>query len=55
MGFNLLFAGLDALDPHGLAFPHDEAQIPTFWREFFVSVHIVATIGYARSHDVEDL
>ena len=52
LGFNLLFAGLYALDPHGLAVPHDAVQTATFWRDFFFSVHTVATIGYGNVYPV---
>lgn len=52
MGFNLLFAGFYALDPNGLIAPHDGAAISTFWRDFFFSVHTVATIGYGNVYPV---
>jgi inward rectifier potassium channel len=52
MVFNLAFAGLYAFDPQGLALPHDEVIAPTFWRDFFFSVHTVATIGYGNVYPV---
>jgi inward rectifier potassium channel len=50
--FNLVFAALYGLDPQGLAVPHDGAQVPMFWRDFFFSVHTVATIGYGNVYPV---
>jgi inward rectifier potassium channel len=50
--FNLLFAALYRLDPEGLAVPHEGAQVPLFWRDFFFSVHTVATIGYGNVYPV---
>jgi len=50
--FNLAFAGLYRLDPAGLAVPHDAAPVPLFWRDFFFSVHTVATIGYGNVYPV---
>ena len=32
--FNLAFAGLYAMDPDGLAVPHDAVKLPLFWRQF---------------------
>lgn len=52
LAFNLCFAALYALDPAGLAMPHDEAAIRTLWRDFFFSVHTVATIGYGNVYPV---
>ncbi len=52
MGFNLTFAGLYALDPAGLARPAEGADLPVFWRDFFFSVHTVATIGYGNVYPV---
>ena len=52
MSFNLVFAGLYALDPAGLATPHDGVILPAFWRDFFFSVHTVATIGYGNVYPV---
>ena len=46
--FNLAFAGLFHLDPAGLSIADNEPGIPRFWREFFFSVHTVATIGYGN-------
>ena len=50
--FNLVFAGLYRLDPGGLAVPHDAAPVPLFWRDFFFSVHTVATIGYGNVYPI---
>ena len=52
VGFNLAFAGLYALDPAGLALPSHVTAIPLFWRDFFFSVHTVATIGYGNVYPV---
>lgn len=52
LGFNLLFAALYRIDPTGLAVPHDAAPVPLFWRDFFFSVHTVATIGYGNVYPV---
>ena len=52
LAFNLLFAGLYRLDPDGLALPHDVAQVSLFWRDFFFSVHTVATIGYGNIYPI---
>ncbi len=50
--FNLIFAALYRLDPTGLAVPHDAAPVPLFWRDFFFSVHTVATIGYGNVYPI---
>ena len=52
LGFNLLFALLFGLDPNGLAVSGDMARMPWFWRDFFFSVHSVATIGYGNIYPV---
>ncbi len=52
MGFNLVFAGLYRLDQAGLAVAHDTMEMPLFWRDFFFSVHTVATIGYGNVYPV---
>jgi inward rectifier potassium channel len=52
VGFNLIFAVLFRLDPTGLAVPHDASQVSLFWRDFFFSVHTVATIGYGNVYPV---
>ncbi len=52
VAFNLAFAGLYRFDPAGLALPHDAAPVPLFWRDFFFSVHTVATIGYGNVYPV---
>ncbi len=46
--FNLVFAGLFWLEPAGLSVPHDHGEMPRYWRDFFFSVHTVATIGYGN-------
>ena len=48
LGFNLTFAALYRLDPAGLALESTNSAIPLFWRDFFFSVHTVATIGYGN-------
>jgi len=48
MAFNLGFAVIYALDPHGLATNGPPLAVPPFWRGFFFSVHTVATIGYGN-------
>ena len=50
--FNLVFAALYRLDPTGLAVPHDAAPVALFWRDFFFSVHTVATIGYGNVYPI---
>ena len=52
MGLNLLFACLYSLDPQGISRSADPVQAPPFWREFFFSVHTVATIGYGNVYPV---
>ena len=52
LSFNLIFAALYRLDPTGLAVPHDAAPVPLFWRDFFFSVHTVATIGYGNVYPI---
>ena len=46
--FNLAFAGLYALDPHGLSIVSGPAEMSRFWRGFFFSVHTLVTIGYGN-------
>ena len=48
LSFNLTFAALFRLDPDGLALESTNHAIPLFWRDFFFSVHTVATIGYGN-------
>ena len=48
LAFNLVFAGLYWLDPTGLVVTRDMGAISPFWRDFFFSVHTVATIGYGN-------
>ncbi len=50
--FNLVFAGLYRLDQAGLATAHDTMQMPLLLRDFFFSVHTVATIGYGNVYPV---
>lgn len=50
--FNLCFATLYAFDPSGLAIEGNEADVPRFWRDFFFSVHTLATIGYGNVYPV---
>ncbi|MBS0255545.1 MAG: ATP-sensitive inward rectifier potassium channel 10 [Proteobacteria bacterium] len=52
LAFNLTFAWLYMLDPHGLSAPADQAGIGPFWRAFFFSVHTVATVGYGNVYPV---
>lgn len=46
--FNLGFAAIYRCDPSGLAIAHGGADMPLFLRDFFFSVHTVATIGYGN-------
>ena len=48
LAFNLLFAALYRLDQEGLAVTRGLEGISPFWRDFFFSVHTVATIGYGN-------
>ena len=48
MAFNLVFAGLYRLDQDGLVVTRDIGGVAPFWRDFFFSVHTVATIGYGN-------
>jgi len=50
--FNLVFAALYRIDPEGLAMPPNDDGVPLFWRDFFFSVHTVATIGYGNVYPV---
>jgi inward rectifier potassium channel len=52
LAFNFLFAGLYAIDPGGLAVNGAPVEAPVFWRDFFFSVHTVATIGYGNIYPV---
>jgi len=52
MGLNLLFACLYSLDQNGISRSADPVQAPPFWRDFFFSVHTVATIGYGNVYPV---
>ena len=48
IAFNLTYATLYALDPHGMVNTGQEGDVPRFWRDFFFSVHTLATIGYGN-------
>ncbi len=48
IAFNLTYAALYALDPHGLINTGLNGDVPRFWRDFFFSVHTLATIGYGN-------
>ncbi len=48
VAFNLAFAGLYTLDPHGLDIVSGEREMPRYWRAFFFSVHTLVTIGYGN-------
>ncbi|WP_423142917.1 ion channel [Parablastomonas sp. CN1-191] len=48
LAFNMAFAALYRLDPTGLALESTNQHLPLFWRDFFFSVHTVATIGYGN-------
>lgn len=53
LAFNLIFAALYLVDQAGLASARDAAlQMPLFWRDFFFSVHTVATIGYGNVYPI---
>jgi len=53
LAFNLVFAGLYLVDQAGLATAQADALgMPLFWRDFFFSVHTVATIGYGNVYPV---
>ena len=49
--FNVVFAGLFALEPAGLSLDPSEHFSP-FWHAFFFSIHTVATIGYGNSYPI---
>jgi len=53
LGFNLVFAVAYWLDPAGLAVAHEDAGLPPYWRDFFFSVHTVATIGYGNIYPAD--
>jgi inward rectifier potassium channel len=50
--FNIIFAGLYELDSTGLAIAGAAERMPSYWRDFFFSVHTVATIGYGNIYPV---
>lgn len=52
LAFNVAFAGLYRMDQIGLATAHDTMQMSPFWRDFFFSVHTVATIGYGNVYPI---
>ncbi len=51
MAFNLFYAGIFTLDPNGLK-AEPGSTLPVFWRDFFFSVHTVATIGYGNVYPI---
>jgi len=53
--FNLLFAGLYRIDHTGIAVAREELAVPEFWRDFFFSIHTVATIGYGNMYPADIL
>lgn len=52
IALNLLFACLYSVDPDGISRSADPVQAAPFWRDFFFSVHTVATIGYGNVYPV---
>ena len=52
LAFNLAFAALYWLDATGLSIPPETGGLWPFWRDFFFSVHTVATIGYGNVYPV---
>lgn len=52
LAFNLLFAWLYSLDPAGVSRTGQPVHAVPFWRDFFFSVHTVATIGYGNVYPV---
>ena len=52
IALNLVFAGLYSLDPNGISRSAEPVQAPPFWRDFFFSVHTIATIGYGNVYPV---
>jgi inward rectifier potassium channel len=46
---NCIFAELYRLDPNGLSATSD---LPPFWKEFFFSIHTIATVGYGNIYPV---
>ena len=52
IAFNLIFATVYYTDPTGLSVPGQPGEIPLFWRDFFFSVHTVATIGYGNVYPI---
>jgi inward rectifier potassium channel len=52
LAFNLIFAGLYRFGQDGLATAHDPMVMALFWKDFFFSVHTVATIGYGNVYPV---
>ncbi len=47
-GVNLIFTLLYTADPYGLINSGQNMDVPRFWRDFFFSVHTLATIGYGN-------
>ena len=52
IAMNLGFAAIYRLDPQGLMMPPQTDGIALYWRDFFFSVHTVATIGYGNVYPV---
>lgn len=50
--FNLLFGALYSLDPNGISRSSQPVRAPSFWQDFFFSVHTVATVGYGNVYPV---
>lgn len=55
LAFNLVFAGLYALDPHGINWGATRVNAPVYWRAFFFSIDTIATIGYGNMYPVSVL
>jgi len=53
LAFNLAFACAYLADPQGIAVAREELAVPMFWRDFFFSVHTVATIGYGNMYPAD--
>ncbi len=52
LSFNLVFALLYYIMPDALANTGSTADVPRFWRDFFFSIHTLATIGYGNVYPV---
>lgn len=55
LAFNLVFAGLYALDPNGINWGATRVNAPDYWRAFFFSIDTIATIGYGNMYPVSVL